>query len=290
MTKPLISIIIPCYNAEKYIAETIQSVINQTYNHWEIILVNDGSTDKSTEIAKTFKNNKISIINKKNTGVSDSRNIGIIHAKGNYIALLDADDYWLNNNLEKKLHTFLNNDCDYVFSDMYNADEKLNIIEMAPLGTDINILDNFLYWKGESEIIPGPCSNLIIKRKCIEDIEVRFEKSLSNYADHHFCVLLASKFKGKYINEPLLKYRILPNSMSRSLELLEKDSLLAYHLYKNIKVFKSKLFEKKCISNMYLILAGSWWVNGNNKIKGLKYIFYSLLTYPPVIFKIIKKI
>src|SRR5690606_36436728 len=146
----LVTIIIPCYNAEKYIAETIESVINQTYKNWELIVVNDGSTDNSPDIIKEFvaNDNRIAFIDKPNSGVSDSRNKGLEKAKGEYIAFLDADDVWIENNLEVKVNNLYNyNDCDYVFSSMYNADENLNIITIAIKGTDKNILENFLYWK-----------------------------------------------------------------------------------------------------------------------------------------------
>ena len=101
----LVSIIIPCYNAEKYIAETIQSVINQTYKNWELIVVNDGSTDNSPDIIKEFvaNDNRIAFIDKPNSGVSDSRNKGLAKAKGAYIAFLDADDVWNFQYLEKQI-------------------------------------------------------------------------------------------------------------------------------------------------------------------------------------------
>ncbi|HRP59105.1 MAG TPA: glycosyltransferase [Vicingus sp.] len=195
----LVSIIIPCYNAEKYIAETIQSVINQTYKNWELIVVNDGSTDNSLDIIKEFVvyDSRISFIDKKNAGVSDTRNKGIEKAKGEYIAFLDADDVWNENNLEVKVNSLHNyNDCDYVFSNMYNTDENLNFITIAPKGKDKNILENFLYWRGDSEIIPGPCSNLLLRRKCIENLAIRFETRLSNLADQ--------QAKKRDADEPLL--------------------------------------------------------------------------------------
>src|SRR5690606_10832622 len=101
----LVSIVMPCYNAEKYITETVNSVINQTYKNWELIIVNDGSTDNSLNMIKEFaaNDNRISFIDKSNSGVSDSRNKGLEKAKGEYIAFLDADDTWELNNLEDKI-------------------------------------------------------------------------------------------------------------------------------------------------------------------------------------------
>ena len=89
-----ISIIVPIYNCEKYLKRCLESIINQTYNNLEIILLNDGSSDNSLKIIKEYKkkDNRIIVIDKKNTGVSDTRNIGIQKASGKYICFCDSDD------------------------------------------------------------------------------------------------------------------------------------------------------------------------------------------------------
>lgn len=91
--KPLISIIVPVYNCEKYIKRLIDSVLKQNYKNFELILLNDGSTDNTASILSELKNDRIKVINKQNTGVSDTRNIGMDLAKGDFICFLDADDY-----------------------------------------------------------------------------------------------------------------------------------------------------------------------------------------------------
>ena len=90
-----ISIIVPIYNTEKYLGNCLNSIINQTYKNLEIILINDGSTDNSLSICNNYKNkdNRIKIVNKTHTGVSDTRNIGIKNATGEYIGFVDSDDY-----------------------------------------------------------------------------------------------------------------------------------------------------------------------------------------------------
>ncbi len=88
------SIIIPLYNKELSIRATLESVLNQTYPHFELIIVNDGSTDRSLEIARQFTDTRITIIDVPNSGVSNARNIGIAKANGEYITFLDADDLW----------------------------------------------------------------------------------------------------------------------------------------------------------------------------------------------------
>ena len=87
-----ISIIVPIYNSELYLVECVNSIIDQTYKDIEIVLINDGSTDNSLKICKKFKDNRIVIVNKENSGVSDSRNVGIERSTGDYISFVDSDD------------------------------------------------------------------------------------------------------------------------------------------------------------------------------------------------------
>lgn len=140
----LISIIIPIYNAEIYLEECINSIIKQTYTNWELILVNDGSTDNSELICKKFstQNNKIHYFSKKNEGVSIARNYGITKAKGKWITFIDSDDYIE----EDYLHQFSSeNNCDMIIGG-YNIfgienktinPESFKIITIQP--------DNFIY-------------------------------------------------------------------------------------------------------------------------------------------------
>src|SRR5690348_9188230 len=94
------SIIVPVYNKENHISDTILSALNQTVGDFELIIVNDGSTDKSLELVQSFSDKRIVVINKPNGGVSLARNIGIKRATGEYISFLDADDFWNRRYLE----------------------------------------------------------------------------------------------------------------------------------------------------------------------------------------------
>lgn len=286
----MVSVIIPAYNASKYIEETIQSVLNQTYQNFEIIVVNDGSTDNTEGIIAGIMrfDKRIQLINKKNTGVSDTRNIGMQCAKGEYIALLDADDTWEYDNLSLKSNILTTyDDISWVYSDMYEADENLHKMGIAANGKTGNTLELILKWEGE--VVPGPCSNIVFRKKCIED-GCSFDKALSTAADQDFTLQLASKYKSCYINKPLWNYRILSNSMSRNIAVMEKDHIGVYKKAEKNNLFKSFLFKQQCFSNLYLILAGSWYVNGKNKQRAIFFALRSILTYPPNIIKLIAKI
>ena len=95
------SIIVPLYNKELSIRTTIESILKQTYPHFELIIINDGSTDRSLEIAEQFTDNRISIVDVPNGGVSNARNIGISKASYDYLTFLDADDLWYENSLDE---------------------------------------------------------------------------------------------------------------------------------------------------------------------------------------------
>ena len=113
---PTISIILPVYNAGNYLRDTLDSVLEQTYSDFELIAVNDGSTDNSLAILQEYKekDDRIFIIDKSNSGVSDTRNIGIAHAKGEYIAFLDADDVYSPIYLSLMFHTAKEKQADIV--------------------------------------------------------------------------------------------------------------------------------------------------------------------------------
>ncbi len=103
MSAPLVSIIIPCYNSEKWVSDAIQSCLDQTYSNIEIIVVDDGSTDQSVEAVQMFKDPRLKIIQQENRGVCAARNRGLSEAKGEYINYLDADDLIIHNKVESHL-------------------------------------------------------------------------------------------------------------------------------------------------------------------------------------------
>lgn len=123
-----ISIIVPVYNAEKYISETIACVRNQTYANWELLLVDDGSTDAGRQIIEELllqePDERIRLLTKENSGASDTRNAGLKRATGRYIAYLDADDLWQKDKLEKQLAFMRDKDAAFSFTNYEFADES----------------------------------------------------------------------------------------------------------------------------------------------------------------------
>lgn len=129
---PDVSVVIPTYNSENYLAQALTSVLTQTYLNLEIIVVDDASTDSTLKIARTFKDQRLKIIsNSQNRGVSYGRNCGIRHARGNWIALLDSDDWYAPERLEKLLPIAINNNADLVADDLF----LINDGDRCPWGT-----------------------------------------------------------------------------------------------------------------------------------------------------------
>ena len=142
---PVISVVIPVYNKEKFIANTIYSVLNQTLSDFELIIVDDSSTDKSLSIIDSIKDKRIKTYSIKNSGVSKSRNYGVEKSTSNLIAFLDADDLWKNNHLEQLYKLYLENpNCGmYAMSYMKNINFKSYKKSYFGLSNFSGILENF---------------------------------------------------------------------------------------------------------------------------------------------------
>lgn len=121
----LVSIIMPAYNAATYISKTIESIIAQTYRNWELLIVDDCSSDNTAEVIVGFGDERIRYLkNEKNSGAAISRNYALREAKGRWIAFLDADDLWEPNKLERQLEFMINNDYKFTFTDYKIVDSK----------------------------------------------------------------------------------------------------------------------------------------------------------------------
>ena len=152
MDIPLISVITPIYNSEKFLEAAIASVQNQTYPNWELILIDDASTDKSEKIAKEFFSEDPRIIYEKlpiNQGPAVSRNRGIELARGEYIAFLDSDDFWAPDKLEIQLEFMQKNNCEVSFTSYLHVDEDGNslgkrIVAMPVLTYEKQLRNNYI--------------------------------------------------------------------------------------------------------------------------------------------------
>lgn len=287
--KKLVSVVIPAYNAEHYLEETLKSVMQQDYRHLEIIVVDDGSKDQTSAIARKLakEDNRIQYVYQENQGVSAARNHGYRLSNGNYLGFLDADDIWLPENITLKFALIdKNKDVGLVHSDAMLIDEKGNSLHEVKAGQSGNLLDRMLLWEGTCVHSPG---SILVKREVIEKIG-GFDTELSTGADQEFFMRVAASYKIDRLPQVTWHYRIHQQNMHSNITLMERDTLLVYRKSRENHFFKSNRFRRKCYSNMYLILSGSWYHNGKNTRRAILYGFKAVLTYPPALLKLLSKL
>lgn len=265
-----ISIIVPVYNAEKYIKKCVDSLVNQTKKELEIILVNDGSTDSSEKIIKEYKDKRIKYFKNKNQGIGKTRNFGIEKASGKYIMFVDSDDYIEKDECEKLYNKAENNNLDIVICDFYKIyDDTGNLEEIRTPGfKDSSLEDN-------PDIITEflcPWAKLY-NRKMIIDNKIRFVENLK-YEDAPFVIesLCNAKKIGK-VNECLNYYVI--HSKSETTIRDEKCFDILKIVDKIRKYTKDKKYLKEKIDKLTVRIITNYTIQQRmqkNKKVGMKFI------------------
>lgn len=208
--KILISIIMPAYNSEQYIGDAISSVIAQTYQKWELIIIDDASKDNTANIVKEFmkQDNRIRFYkNEKNNGVSATRNTGISLSIGEWIAFLDSDDLWVPNKLEKQIKLKNNNkQANFIFTGSSYIDENSN-----PYLYELEIPEKVKYKDLLKQNIIS-CSSVLVKKQCLSGIKMERDNMHEDFA--MWLKILKNEPWAYGINEPLLIYRLSKSSKS----------------------------------------------------------------------------
>ena len=231
--KYFFSVIIPCYNVEESIFPTLKSLSDQTFNNFETIFINDGSTDKTKKIITDFHlDGQKRVINQVNKGLGAARNSGIKISEGKYIALLDADDIWLKNKLQKMYEYILENDSEIYCHNEYLVNEENIIIKKNFYGPYSNFED--LFFKNTC-LSP---SAVILKRNVFDNVGFFTENlKLHGVEDYDFWLRSALKsIKINYISEFLGSYVIHGNNMSTNPLFINKIECLHIYYSKIIKL------------------------------------------------------
>lgn len=233
-----VSIVIPIYNAEKYLYECLKSVKQQTYTNIEVLMINDGSTDNSENICKDFlKDKRFKLINKKNGGVSSARNIGIEKCNGDYILFVDADDWCKKDLLQQTME--YNNTYEMICFSYFKAYKDINIKEELKVEQNSDIKKEILI----NKTIGGYLWNKVFKVQIIKEHNIKFNENISYCEDLLFIKQYIEYVKKvKYLNIPLYYYRIRKGSVSnnfyssKSISILNACELLINE-YKDNKLF-----------------------------------------------------
>ena len=276
----LVSVIIPTYNASKFIDITVNSVHRQTYSNFELIIIDDGSTDDTEEIVKKYLlDERVKYFKIKNGGVSNARNYGAMMSKGEYLCFLDADDFFLPNNLKEKVDV-LNSDesIGLVHADILMVDEEGNETGEISIGlSGKNLHLDILEWV--ECVIPAP-SSIMVKRKLFYEAGT-WDPFFSTAADQDLFIYITLKTNVHRIKKTLTGYRIVNQSMSKNVTVFEKDHIGVYRKADKHNLFITKKFKRICFANLYFIIAGNWWKAEKNIVKTIKYLFLALF-YSPI--------
>jgi glycosyltransferase involved in cell wall biosynthesis len=217
MVKDLVSVIVPCYNSEKWLGEALKSSLSQTWQNIEVIIVDDGSTDNSLSIAKSFASNKVKVISQDNRGASSARNRALKEAQGDFIQYLDADDLLAPNKIESQIKIIQENNHHFIIAGAWarfyahptdaKFIQELVWQDMAPVDWLI------CSWKGGGMMHPAAW---LTSRDIIQKAGDWHEDLSLNDDGEYFCRVILASQGVKFCSEAKSYYRsALPNSLSR---------------------------------------------------------------------------
>ena len=230
MKAPKISIVIPAYNSESTITETIESVQKQTFSDFEVIIIDDGSTDKTVEIINKIDDERIKVISYENGGVSTARNRGISHTNGEFIAFIDADDLWTIDKLELQIAALEKYpEAGVAYSWTYFMYEQGKVIKPGhPVYFKGDVYSNLLV---ENFLAHG--SNPLVRREVIDCVG-GYDSNFPHCADWDFYLRLASYCHFALVPKHQIYYRQSSGSMTSKIDGIEKQLLMMFE-----KTFKA---------------------------------------------------
>ncbi len=249
----LVNIIIPCYNQAQYLPDALQSIYLQSHKNWECLIINDGSTDLTEQVAIEWqrKDSRFRTINKRNGGLSSARNAGLAEAKGDYIQFLDADDVIHPDKFKLQLAS-INPEVNYAISycNYFSSKEK-NLLEPFPyhispeFKTKNYLIELINRWEKSLSI---PCHCFLISNKILKENKITFDETLKNHEDWDFWMnIFRTNPAVFYLPEQLATYRIHSSSMSRNYKQMKRGFMTAIKKQLNY----SKPFSSE---NIFLII------------------------------------
>ena len=261
---PTISVIIPAYNAEYTILETIVSVQKQTFSDFEIIVIDDGSKDRTLELLHSITDKRVKIFSYNNGGSSVARNRGISHATGEFIAFLDSDDLWTPDKLELQLAALQQHtEAGVAYSWIYFMDEKG---ESFSAGNTVHFEGNVLADLLLTNFLENG-SNPLIRRKAIEDVG-GFAPDLIPCEDWDFYLRIAPHWSFVVVPKLQIFYRQTSGSLSSKVELMEKASLIVLERAFQSAPQELQSLKNQSLVNLYHHLAQEYLIHGTN-IRGI---------------------
>ncbi|MBS3739186.1 glycosyltransferase family 2 protein [Mesohalobacter halotolerans] len=235
---PFFSVIIPLYNKADFILNTLNSVQKQTFKDFEVIIVNDGSTDNSFEVAKNLNDERFRVVSQENQGASSARNRGVNLASANWIALLDADDIWYENHLEQLYETIQKLKNVDLVSNAYHVKLSPNYIKTPKYSKtpseEISLIKNYFEYSYIDPLFWT--SSIAFKKTCFDNIN-GFDENLKTGQDLDLMIrfTLENYVLGYNPKVTLLYQRFTQENLSSTIDLTEKQKYINKHIYNEIK-------------------------------------------------------
>ena len=232
---PEVSIITPCYNSSKFLQQTIDSVLNQTFTDWEWLITDDKSTDNSVEIIRKVNDERIKLtVAEKNGGAGHARNLSLEKASGRFITFLDADDFWEPNFLEEMVSFMKKENAELAYSNYSRCDENL-IPKIEDFKADKNVTFNNLLKTCRLSLLSSMYDSQRVGKE--------FFPEGSKREDHVMWLNLLKKIPvGKPLPKTMAKYRMHASSISRKKTNIMLDQYLVYKDYMKFSTLKSMYY------------------------------------------------
>ena len=280
---PTLSVVIPAYNAECTILETIASIQKQTFSDFEIILINDGSTDRTLEILQTVRDERLKIFSYENGGLPVARNRGISHSTGEFIAFIDADDLWTPDKLELQLAALQQYpEAGVAYSWTYFKFDK----------EEYSYADNSTFFEGNvyADLLIRNFlhngSNPLIRKEAIESVGL-FDPTLKSCEDWDYYLRLAAIWSFVLVPKPQIIYRQSSSSMTSKIDVMEKYLLIVINRAFSTAPLELQFLKKKSLSWVYKYAAQQYLKYKSEDLSSLKMAAKKLLiavTIQPSIF------
>lgn len=273
---PLVSVVIPNYNYGRYLKNAIESVLEQTYPHVEVIVVDDGSTDDSERVVQDYSE-RVRWLKQANQGVSAARNRGIRESQGALVAFLDADDAWRADKLAQQVPRFTRPGVGMVYSGVRFVDEPGRPLRTRVVGESGRVLRGMALMRGPG--VPASGSSAVLRRECLDRIG-GFDVTLSTAADWDMWRRVACHYEIEMVREPLIDYRLHGSAMHKNVDVFERDMLRAFE-----RMFADPAAQdvyplcRRCYANLYVTLAGSYFLT-RRWSAGFRWAARSLVTRP----------
>jgi len=280
---PTISVVIPAYNAESTILETIKSVQQQTFSDLEIIVINDGSTDQTLKLLRGIEDYRLKVFSYENGGLPLARNRGIFHATGEFISFIDADDLWTSDKLESQFFALQKKPkagVAYSWTTSFVDGKKKAIFPYKPIYYEGNVYNKLLI----NNIISNG-SNILIRKQVIDSVG-QFDSSLKSCEDWDFYIRAAAQWNFVLVPKHQILYRQSASAMTSKVEIIEQEALKVINKAYQLAPSEYQILKKQSLAWIYEYCTQQHLKHGNNLNevkKASQKLWLAIRLHPPIL-------